>query len=87
MKELGRKLKACRELTDVTQLDISALCNFSTTQYVSNVERGIGKPSPLLIKAYAYVTNTDISKLVTWMLEYEGRILLSKLKKIKLKGK
>ena len=50
--ELGRYLRKCRLKSKLTQRDVALHLGHTSAQYVSNVERGLARPSKGGIRTY-----------------------------------
>ncbi len=76
-KELGIYLKTHREGLDYSTYDINKLCNISPS-YISLVENGKRKPSPIILKKLSSIYNLDYIDL----LQKAGFIDLAEKEKI-----
>ena len=76
LKELGAHLKAIRLEAGITQKQVSKRCNFTTPQFVSNIERGLVIPSPAYVKTIIKLTGVDGVKLIERICEvYKMRFI------------
>lgn len=76
-KELGIYLKTYREGLGYSTYDINKLCNISPS-YISLIENGKRKPSPVILKKLSFTYNLDYIDL----LEKAGFIDLAEKEKI-----
>lgn len=79
LEELGAFFKKLRSRHDVTQKDVADVCEYETTQFVSNVERGLAMPSPVLIKAYADLSGEAKIALVRRVVKVMEKDLLERV--------
>lgn len=59
---LGRRLKALRRLKRITQQELAAKLGLSPT-LLSNIERGLKKPSPQLLERIALALDVEKEEL------------------------
>lgn len=72
---IGAVLKAYRIKNKVTQEFISDHFGFSSQQYVSNVERGLCKPSLKYLKEWCEMIGADKRKVKNTMVKsYEDKV-------------
>ena len=81
-QELGTYLKTYREGLGYSTYDINKLCDISPS-YISLLENGKRKPSPIILKKLSNIYSIDYIDL----LEKSGFIDLAEKEKIKEKGK
>ena len=66
-KKFGRFLKAKREEAGLSQGDIAKAMGLTTPQYISNVERGIAKPSLRLLRSYRSLAKISKTQLIEFL--------------------
>lgn len=60
--ELGRRIKGLRRLKGFTQQELAEQVNISVS-LLSNIERGLRKPKPLLLEQVAHTLNVPAEEL------------------------
>jgi len=74
---VGEFLKNSRETRNLSQGDVARALGYSCAQYVSNVERGVCRPSKKKLKDWAEIVGVKPKKLVTLMVdEYKSDLML-----------
>lgn len=64
-KDLGKKLKAARENTDVTQQMIADASAMSVN-HISAIERGVSNPTVRLLEYYSKLTRKSPNEILEW---------------------
>lgn len=80
MRPLAKMLKAARQKARLTQLEVSKVLGYRSPQYLSNCERSIADPSPLMLKQLIKLYDLDKNAIVLLMTEHYEKELRRKLK-------
>lgn len=71
--ELGQYLRECRELKGLTQANVAKTLNYTNSQFISNVERGLARPPMYAAKQWCEAIgakeNLVIKKWITEVTE------------------
>lgn len=81
MKTLGRALKKSRMDNHITQIQVSNKLGYTTSQFVSNWERGSSYPPPKALKKMAKLYGFNYGFAVDVMMIEKRTRLEAKLKK------
>ena len=75
MKTLGQYLKACREKTGETQLNVAHYLGYNSPQFISNVERSICGPALETVEAWCGYVGANRKLVLKLMVEtYEEKV-------------
>lgn len=84
-KKIGTYLKNLRKDAGLSQGDVATALNYSSNQFISNIERGVCTPSPNIIHKFLEVCNVSGGKAVEDLLEIQLKFLTAELKGRKVK--
>lgn len=68
---VGKFLRKCRENAGRTQADVAAMLDYSTSQFVSNWERGKALPPAWSLPRIAEIYQIASNDLIEKMMEYQ----------------
>jgi len=75
MKKLGKYLQQTRLNAGLSQAQVAKEANYTTPQFVSNIERGLIVPSPHFIAVFCKMTGTSRKEIVSQMTTIYSRNL------------
>lgn len=77
--KLGRILKAAREEAEMTQAEISNRLGYTSSQFISNIERGTSVAPLRTLSKMMAIYKVDIGPVVKLILDSQRQILRKKL--------
>jgi len=83
MNQLGKYLTKIRKSAGLTQRKISDDAEYTTPQYVSNVERDLIMPSADYVARLARMTGQDYTSIVNKMFAIKKEEFLAEIKRCK----
>lgn len=69
LSKLTNKLKAARESAGLTQMEVADKLGYSTSQFISNWERGLSAPPLKVIKSLAGLYGIPMEEIFDCILE------------------
>ena len=79
-KKIGTYLQNLRKEAGLSQGDAAAALNYSSNQFISNIERGVCTPSPQIIHKILEVYGVSNTKAVEDLLDIQLRFLSAEFK-------
>ena len=80
MSKLGELLKEKRTLANKTQEEVSKEFGYTTTQFISNWERGVSAPPPGKLTTLARLYSVDPEEILTLIESEAAQRLKTKLR-------
>lgn len=84
-KKIGNYLQQLRKNAGMSQGDAASALNYTSNQFISNIERGVCTPSPSIIHKLLETYNVSGSKAVEDLLEIQLKFLSAEFKGKKIK--
>ncbi len=82
-KELGNFLRAKREAAGLTQAEVAAVFNHSSSQFISNIERGLCAVPLHIVTEVLKMYKVSANEFLKFILDLEKRFWVSHLKRRK----